>query len=279
MTTQSNPLLAAVRANTLDRTARLVCADWLEEHDASHLARYVRAEVLVASAPPGSPEWEGGLAELAACCRDAGANLGGWEYEADLARLREKIDRLRALDGRKEVFGAANGRFGHGYHLHPPVAEADLLKFELRHSLVLPGEYRAFLLRVGNGGVGPDYGLFPLDLSRDYPELRRPFAITPELAGELAAAVDRAQRTRDWRGFPELDDEVWGAGYLELCEHGCGNESVLVVNGPLRGQMWWQGDPGLVPERTLGFLAWYEEWLDRWLAPGEIERWAARFRR
>ena len=26
--------------------------------------------------------------------------------------------------------------------------------------------------------------------------------------------------------------------------------------------------------RPEGFLAWYEEWLDRWLLPGYLERWA-----
>ena len=49
---------------------------------------------------------------------------------------------------------------------------------------------------------------------------------------------------------------------------------MLVVNGPLRDQMWSFGDRLLPARDVRGFLAWYEKWLDHWLAPGAIDRWA-----
>ncbi len=67
-----------------------------------------------------------------------------------------------------------------------------------------------------------------------------------------------------------------------ICEYGCANDGYLVVTGELRGTVWltdgyafspWTGDTG-----RLDFLSWYEAWLDEWLAPGAIERWAAPMR-
>lgn len=269
-----------IRSNLADQTARLVYADWLDEYDEPHLAAYVRAEVELFTLEAGSPAWERNLVRLAESSTAAGTNLGGWEYVSDLTRLTEKLQRLRDLDKRREVFGVS----GHHYQLHPVPTESELVTFELRHGLTLPAEYRAFVLRMGNGGAGPDYGLHPLSLAGTDDTLRNPFPFTPEAAKAVAEAARAVQGGAGDVEVPQPDEDRWGHGYTTLCEHGCGNESVLVVTGPLRGQIWWQGDLGLVPDpvdfdNPPGFVAWYEEWLDKWLAPGAIEQWAGLFRK
>jgi uncharacterized protein (TIGR02996 family) len=280
MTTEQNALLAAIRANPADRTARLVYADWLDEH-ADPLGPYVRAEAELASRQPGSREWEASIGRLLECCSTADRAFGGWEYDSDLMRIRKKIDRLRAIDPQMEVFGARWGTDGHEYRLDPPLREPDLLAFELRHGIALPAEYRAFLLRVGNGRVGPSYGLIPLDITHDYLELRKSFPMTEELANTIADVVKEArEKKRKWSDIPQPKG-TWRSGYLELSDHGCGNSSLLIVNGQLRDQMWHSGTFGHTPDRTksgesLGFLAWYEGWLDHCLAPSAIERRANR---
>lgn len=270
-------LRQAVRDDPDDRTVRLVYADWLDEQN-DPLGAYVRAEAEAAAHSPGGGEWDAAVRRLLASSSQAEDNFGGWEYTSDLARLREKIDRLRAIDVEMQVPGARWGTSGHEYHLNPPPRERDLLEWELRHGLLLPAEYRAFLLRVGNGRVGPEYGLYPLDLARDYPALRKPFGVTPAKADSIAAARRAARASRNWRDVPKFQEAWYERGYHHLVDIGSGNSSVLVMNGPLRGEIWAEG-VWFVPHRDAGgrpkgFFAWYEDWLDRWLTPGAIEEWA-----
>src|SRR5262249_42930727 len=67
-------------------------------------------------------------------------------------------------------------------------------------------------------------------------------------------------------------------GTLVLCHEGCGYLHLLVVTGPARGRMWFDGrcsDQGLSP-LGVGFLDWYERWLDSTLAGGDGLWWLKR---
>ncbi len=138
------------------------------------------------------------------------------------------------------------------------------------------------MLQVGNGQIGPDYGLDPLDLARDYGEIRKPFCITPDFAVKIAEAVKQARsnpKLEQHSATPE-DEEILYSGYLELCHHGCALMAMLrFFSGPLRGQMWYAESEVIPNLQTPSFIAWYEEWLDRWLAPGVIEKWEDHFQR
>jgi hypothetical protein len=58
---------------------------------------------------------------------------------------------------------------------------------EARYGLSLPGEYRSFLLEVGDGGAGPFYGIFRLDRS-DPPDPCDDDLLPGFLAGEFPHA-------------------------------------------------------------------------------------------
>lgn len=268
--TERDALISAVRAHPDDRTARLVFADWLDERD-DPLGGYVRAEAAILAHEPGSAAWLAALRHLP----EQQPN-GGWEYATDLARITLKIHLLHAQDTERRVFGAKWADAGHGYILHPPLGEPDVYYFEGSNRISLPREYRAFLLRVGNGRVGPNYGLHVLDCSAQRPELSAPFGPTVEEADAIAAAVRVAHETRDWKPVPQMRREWYRRGYLPLGNTGHGDNTVLVLNGPMRGELWAEG-MWFVPlregTRAGGFLAWYESWLDQWLAPGAIDRW------
>ncbi|MEV0111711.1 SMI1/KNR4 family protein [Streptomyces sp. NPDC050844] len=76
--------------------------------------------------------------------------------------VRERVLALREAPNRRLVFGADAGRYGHGFELSPVLTEEQVRAVERRLGFGFPPEYRSFLLEVGEGGAGPDYGLFPV---------------------------------------------------------------------------------------------------------------------
>ena len=189
---------------------------------------------------------------------------------------------LAERDRRCEIFGADH----HRYRRRPRLEESEVTSFERAHRIALPADLRAFLVRVGNGGAGPFYGLHALG-----EDGRGPWK-TGERVGTPSAPFPIGADAR-----APLD------GALPLCDEGCGLADWLVVTGPEAGNVWhdarcdaegcrpwgsgeaahedgcvgWDDieDIGLpsfgridVPELPrLRFLDWYEQWLDRALLP------------
>jgi uncharacterized protein (TIGR02996 family) len=257
-------LVAAVRANPSDSLPRLVYADWLDEQGdppSRLVAEYIRVETELAGVSQDDPRGVDLIGRLIDLATQSPTLLGGWEYATDLDRIRQKMDALRAADPTMVVFGARpQGQFGHGYHLNPPLRETDLLRFETQLGFLLPADYRAFLLHVGNGLMGPYYGLTPLNLAQAPHLLRRPFPFTRE-----QAALSQAASAHNELRFEDDHEED---GHLHLSEIGCGIYDMLAVSGETRGCVWTSGG---VCELYLtvdiaatgrGFLDWYERWLD-----------------
>src|ERR1700730_9493608 len=78
--------------------------------------------------------------------------------EADLDAILQGLAELRESQKSQSVFGSQEHRF----HIHPALPEESVFDFEAVHRIALPQEYRSFLLRIGNGGAGPGYGVFKL---------------------------------------------------------------------------------------------------------------------
>lgn len=197
--------------------------------------------------------------------------------DADHARLRDKLDWLRALDPRLEVFGA--GR--HGHVLDPPIPAEELAGFEASIGARLPEDYREFLLHVGNGGAGAFYGLAPL---APWEPEERPIASGSLEDAEYFAWFERGDPVR--AGDPRRDFVLDGMFYptrlpggrhyflpggahpldgcVLLAEMGCGESAFLVVRGPRAGEVWVDQSQAAWPIRPVAptFLDWYERRLD-----------------
>lgn len=260
-------LRMAVRANPAAAMPRLVYADWLDEHDRPDLAAYVRLEC--------EPDFAAVLPERVALCKRFGRNLGGWEFAEDVDRVTRKLDALRAADPTFALYGAGgNSGGGHRYRLDPPLSEPDLLRFEAALGFTLPAEYRAFVLRIGNGPAGPFNGLMPLDPTRgtESDSFRQPFPFT-RADGEHGETAFREGLSDECLHFPEDED---AGGYFYLSDAGCGTYSFLVLNGDARGTVWGSGGMGelLIDRADDGrphdFLTWYESWLDHGLRPESL---------
>jgi hypothetical protein len=162
------------------------------------------------------------------------------------ALLRE----LRDLDPHRRVFGSRpHGGWGHDYRFNPCLSETDITTFETQYSLVLPEEYRQFLLRLGNGGAGPNYGIKPLREATAYCDLSIPFPWTAEKRFELHLDPEAEL----WNSWP---------GILNFSECGCGYFDFLIVRGEQIGQIWTDCGELLVPKST-GFVQWYRSWAER----------------
>lgn len=201
------------------------------------------------------------------------SQMGGEEISHQLGRLREKLQRLRMLDVSLVQFGAIS----HRYKLGEPLSEEKLQKYEGRYRVVLPYEYRRFLTEVGHGGAGPFYGLFSFDghdpefLNLFGGDLSRPFPWTSSFDPNEWV---RGQSLGDLEGV-EWDEYgkyagMYLPGALYLCHCGCAIRNFLIVCGPCVGEVWRDdqaSEKGIFPEvdahgNRLGFLDWYEHWLD-----------------
>jgi hypothetical protein len=153
---------------------------------------------------------------------------------------------------------------GRGLRLGAPLSEEEVSQFERRHEVALPEGYREFLLRVGNGGVGPPaYDVAALGeaagdmrgeearVCRELPHVREPFPFTRPWCWEEGDLSDEGTR------------EQVGHGVIYVGNDGCGMYWYVVVTGPERGNVWMicgEGTQPTAPKRD--FLQWYEDWLD-----------------
>jgi hypothetical protein len=206
-------------------------------------------------------------------------------FDAKIAALREWFN-----DTDPPSYGIA-----HGFALANPMDEANLHRIEEEAGVALPAEYRSFLLRFGDGEVGPGWyhrlrkGLTPAS--------NRPFPLTKPFLGCCSPAHQRLSKDAQWEDFRQLSSE-WDRipkhdGVLAICDYGCAMHGVLILNGPLCGRVWmlsgdaayfgpFGGSEGLHDEYTpseweptdtpkdYSFLEWYESWLDGQLTVADL---------
>ncbi|MEV5831786.1 hypothetical protein AB0L25_40130 [Spirillospora sp. NPDC052242] len=178
-----------------------------------------------------------------------------------LGRIAGKLAAARAEQ--PAIFGAEDHRF----ELGPPLPEAAVARFEERHEVALPPEYRLFITELGAEGAGPGYRLCRLDVEccadRPSGHLARP---SPYLPGPRYFG-DWEQRYED----PPGPDQNFLRGTVQVSTHGCSLVTRLVVTGPARGRLINLDDEGPVGPYVVedaDFLAWYERWLDEAAAGG-----------
>lgn len=211
-------------------------------------------------------------------------------YTEQIHRIKEKVNQLKSLDQDLEIFGADT----HEYILNPTVSIEDVTQFEKENKVTLPKDYLAFITEVGNGGMGPFYGLQALTEASVNEEelmitgksttslLQKPFPHS-SLWNPLAELESLDAKIENASGDDELEEQLYEKrlalisgeehdyGRLNLCDFGCGITIFLVVAGNQKGFMWTDdriNDGGLYPSieleniNSLTFLDWYELWLD-----------------
>ena len=152
--------------------------------------------------------------------------------------------------------------------------------------MTLPKEYVEFITIIGNGGVGPFYGLEPfenclfndLDYKRPNSLLNpsEPFLHTEPWNLDFTTTIDEKENEAEYeKEYSKFEEQYFAKeqmnGVIAICNYGCGVSLNLVVNGQEYGNIWtdYRGsDNGIYPSDELGnkdkisFFNWYELWLD-----------------
>ncbi len=267
MVTEEDFLLA-ILDNINDTTHRLVFAGWLEDRGDAH-AEWLRIECELARLTPEDgrrPPLEARKRALEESYREG---LVVWERRFALARIKDKVGRVPNEAAPPEPRGPVQCDL----RLNPTLSESEVAAFEEEHRITLPEEYRAFLLDVGNGGMGPGDGLRTLAESAEEsptPDLDKPFPFSFRMYQEDECRfVDARSDDNEPRAHPGVlfladVDAPWASTYL-------------VITGEDRGLVWmcghivcgwnpeaptWEGDQKQIGNPPRRFLRWYEDWLD-----------------
>jgi hypothetical protein len=183
-----------------------------------------------------------------------------------LTRIKDLLERIRAEC--TEESGQPCEWSGR-YDAQLCLSQQELTVWETANQVLLPLEYRLFLLEIGNGGMMPgdycNFEVWSLGSAPPNPGLLQPFPVTTARLTERRAQYRREER----RFLPELD-EYWENGQeppgcLAVAQYPSYERVSLVVTGELRGSLWC-ASAGWRPEFSrrgvrLDFLSWFEETL------------------
>jgi len=157
---------------------------------------------------------------------------------------------------------SAFGRETHKFKVKSKASFDTILSVESDHGISLPDDYRDFLIKVGDGGAGPGYGLLSLMESVD--------KATEDIADSLRIPFRYQEfcNPADEEDFytRENEDGYWDSflvGSMPICHEGCGYYHILILSGDARGMVWLNGmssDMGLAP-LCKSFSEWYTKWL------------------
>jgi len=165
----------------------------------------------------------------------------------------EKIRRLKALDQQCQAFGAEN----HRYRLLPCASNAEIEEVEDRLGTVIPYALRAFYRDIGDGIVGPDYGLVPVaELGGYSPD--KPYTEV----GVLRAMAKEGYSSDSEEDYFEVDHKIL-TGLISIIDQGCGHEVCLITAQPKAGSVVYVSVDGYVVETDKTLIDRYHQWLDR----------------
>ncbi len=146
-----------------------------------------------------------------------------------------------------------------GVRFEPALDEPVVAAAEASLGITFPDELRRYLREIASGY---EHSTFTIALRRAQREGKasQPFPFTT------------ADAARALSSKTPLPGPVDGSGTFLVWDHGCGEESHLVVTGEERGRVWRCFDAGWLPEHEMGsndaqpfgYLDWLKWWSTVW---------------
>lgn len=197
-------------------------------------------------------------------------------YYIQIQRIKGKLLEAKKADKNLKVFGSER----HKYIVNKPTTLKSVIEFETKYSISLPECYKAFVLEIGNGGIGwqnsaagPFFGIYPFgenikELIYENTEsyLKNECIIVPKMTDDfwksLTKNIDENERISDEDYGIELG-KLW-AGILPIGSQGCSYLHGIVLNGQFKGRVVNLDMDRQKPQFAYesNFLDWYERWLD-----------------
>lgn len=159
-----------------------------------------------------------------------------------IAAMRRLADEGRRRDSGCCAFGAN----GHEWRFRPPARMDEVHELETDLHITLPEPLVRYLTELGNGGCGPDYGIYSLaEMRRESDwlpdDISLPVFLTPTLTKKQWAAFVRGYNaipyddTYDDRAARYLEQMT--AGTVAVSTPGCTMQTLLICRGEHAGEV------------------------------------------
>ncbi|WP_024856876.1 GNAT family N-acetyltransferase [Ruminococcus albus] len=169
----------------------------------------------------------------------------------------DAIAEIRALAEEYAMCGGNERSDGTKFELFAPPATVEQVRaFEQEMHITLPNDFVRYLTELGNGGIGPDYGIWSLDKMRE----NNPYA--PK-SGDLPPMIGGGLSEKAWKAFAHEaeaaeDEETFEqrlvAGGIFISTPGCTMDTLLMCKGAAAG--------GVVTI-DFDFLSYYDKPMER----------------
>jgi hypothetical protein len=168
----------------------------------------------------------------------------------------KKLMQLKEMDTQCLSFGAEE----HRYQLLPCVSDEEIERIEKELEIVLPIELRDFYSNVGNGIVGPFYGLVQIQQIKGY----RQNELYPGINAlkQNAKILDADYLNYMGEGYFELYHENL-TGLIPIIHEGCGHEICLITAGNNVGKVVYLSANGHLKETNKSLIDIYDEWINQ----------------
>ena len=195
--------------------------------------------------------------------------------------IKKILRRAASIDSGFDLFGSGK----HRYMLNPPIDASFVRSIEEKYSFTLPDDYFSFITETGDGGAGPEYGIYPFakfmetginDYAREYYEAYRngagkPFAPRPMADGEAedygytqAGYDNEPEKFFVFEKYCEEENETaeCSDGFFVIGTHGCQWDFGIITAGDRRGQIFDSSNEGAYYFLADSFSEFYQGWLD-----------------
>lgn len=199
---------------------------------------------------------------------------------------REEIEKIlqkaARIDSKCSLFGAEK----HRYKLNAPIDAPFVRNLEEKYNFTLPDDYFRFITEVGDGGAGPDYGIYPFtrfseqgsdEYAKEYLNdyrfgVAKPFMPRRVTAAEVEdCGLSKAAYDREPEKFFVFEEycEEYGEniccddGFFVIGTRGCQYDFGIITAGEYHGQVFETNNEGTYIFSANSFTEFYRQWLDR----------------
>lgn len=194
-------------------------------------------------------------------------------FQKRFAELKEKLERFERIMPlqRGKIL---NSVYGHCFPMNPPATQEQVSAFEQKYNCSLPEDYREFIQRVGDGGLGKQ-GINAL--CRENNKTGNPYNVVSLAPFPFVWQLIVDEETGEEYGLSfayweevKTEDKNFDLALNFFCE-GCDWYLYLVLTGEEKGTVWRayiESDGDFAPfkigeQSRVSYIEWFENWFEK----------------